>query len=109
MAITSEQALDMLPLVVDLYEKLEIDDYRKKLAEDNKGKRVDKTSVGIDLFKHIFKNSGKAKEEVFGIVAAVERKTVEDVKKQNFIVTLTSFKAIFTDKELIDFFKQAMQ
>ena len=107
--ISTEKAFDMLPSVVDLYDKLGVDDYRKKMAEDNKGKKLDQMTEGISLVKFILKNSGKAKEEVFEIVAVFEEKTVEEVKKQNFMITFNSFKAIFSDKEALSFFKQAIR
>ena len=107
--ISTEKAFDMLPSVVDLYDKLELDNYRKRVTEENKGKKLDEKTVGIDLFKFVLKNSSKVKEEVFEIVAVFEEKTVEEVKAQNFMLTIKSFKEIFTDKEALGFFKDAMR
>ena len=107
--INTSQAFDMLPSVVDLYDKLQIDTYRKKIAEENKGKKLDEKTVGIDLFKYVLKNSGKVKEEVFEIVAVFEEKPVEEIKAQNFMITVKSLKEIFTDKDTMGFFKQAMR
>jgi archaellum component FlaC len=109
MMLTTEKVFDMLPMVVDIYEKLELDIYRKKIAEENKGKAVDKNQVGIDAFKYIIKNIGKVKEEVFQIVAAFEEKTIEEIKNQSFTDTINSFKEIFSNKEAMHFFKQAVQ
>lgn len=50
----------------------------------------------------------KRKEDVFGILAVMNEKTVEEVAKQNFIMTLKQAKTAFKDKELIDFFKSCM-
>ena len=107
--INTEMAFDMLPAVVDLYDKLDIDVYIKKMSEENKGKKLDEKSLGINLFKFVLKNSSKVKNEVFEIVAVFEEKTVEEVKSQNFMLTIGTFKAIFTDKEAVSFFKQAMR
>lgn len=107
--LTTEQAFDMLPSFVDIYDTLDMDSYRKKFAEENKGKKLDQTTIGIDGFKYILRNSGKIKEEIFEIVAIFEDKTVEVIKKQNFLITMKSFKEIFTDKEAMDFFKSAMR
>ena len=107
--ISSEKAFDMLPSVVDLYDKLDLDNYRKKLAEETKGKILDEKTVGIDLMKFVLKNSGKIKNEVFEIVALFEEKTVEEVKAQNFMSTVNTFKNIFADKEAVSFFKDAIQ
>lgn len=107
--ITSEQAFDMLPSVVDIYEKLNLDEYRKELAEKNKGKVMDKMATGIEVFKFIFKNSGKVKNEVFEIVAIFDGKTVEEIKKQSFIKTVTTLKDVFSDTEAMNFFKKVVQ
>jgi len=105
----TEKAFDMLPSVVTLYDKLDLDAYRKKIAAKTKGKdENDKEALGIDLFKYILKNSTKVKEEVFEIVSIFEDKTVEEVKAQSFIKTVNTIKSIFSDKETMSFFKQAM-
>lgn len=50
----------------------------------------------------------KRKEDVFGILAVINEKTVEQIAKQNILVTLKQAKTAFKDKELIDFFKSCM-
>ena len=107
--VNSEQVFDMLPHVTDLYDKLDLDTYRKEMTQKYKGKEADKMEIGIEVFKYIFKNSHKVKEEVFSIVAVAEGKTIEEVKRQSFPKTILAIKTIFSDKELVDFFKQAMQ
>ncbi len=106
--ITNDMAFDMLPHAVDLFDKLELNEYRKIVSEKYQGKQMDKVEVGIEVFKHIVKNLGKAKQEVYSIVAIVEGKTAEDVQNQSFAKTIMTFKSILTDKETMDFFKQAM-
>jgi len=107
--LTTEQAFDMLPAVVDLYDKLDIDGYREKIAEENKGKKLDEMTIGVNLFKFVLKNSLKVKQEVFEIVAVFEGKTVDEIKNQNFMTTINSFKEIFMDKEAVNFFKSAIR
>jgi len=108
--ISSEKVFDMLPIVVDLYDKLDLDGYRKRIVEENKGKKdLNKEMLGIDMFKHILKNSKKVKEEVFEIVAIFGDITIEEAKAQSFSKTIGAIKEIVTDKETTDFLKQAMQ
>lgn len=108
--VSTEKAFDMLPAVVTLYDKLDIDKYRKELAAKNKGKKdVNVETLGIDLFKYILKNSGKVKEEVFEIVATFEGKTPDEIKEQPLPKTIVSFKDLFQDDETMDFLKQAMK
>ena len=108
--ISTEKIFDMLPSVVVLYEKLGIDGYRKRIAEENKGKKnINNEVIGINLLMYIMKNSVKVKEEVFEIVSIFEGKTVEEVKVQSFTKTLNTLKEIFSDTETTDFLKHAMQ
>ena len=48
---------------------------------------------------------GKKKNDVFGILAVLNEKTVEEISAQNIIVTMNQIKELSTDKDLIDFFK----
>jgi hypothetical protein len=105
--ISTDKVFDLLPSVTELYDKLDIDGYRKKIAEKSKGK-IDAEKLGIDLFKYVLKNSAKVKQEVFEIVAIFEGKTVEEIKAQNFMTTVNTLKDIFSDKETTDFLAQAM-
>ena len=107
--INTEMAFDMLPSVVDLYDKLDIDTYRKKMAEENKGKELDQTTLGINLVKYVLKNSGRVKNEVFEIVAVFEEKPVEEIKTQNFMVTVKSLKEILSDEEAMGLFRDAIR
>ncbi len=106
--LTNDQVFDMLPYVVDMWEKLDLDNYRKQVTAKNKGKEVDKIGMGIEVFKHILKNSGKVKEEIFSMVGVVEGKTSDEMRNQSFGKTLLTFKMILSDSEAMAFFKQAM-
>lgn len=106
--INTEKVFDMLPTVVDIWDKLDVDAYRKRIVEENKGKKLDAQSVGINLIKYILVNTPKVKEDFFNIVAIFDNKTVEEVKAQSFGETIKTVKDIFQDKELMDFFKEAV-
>jgi hypothetical protein len=45
------------------------------------------------------------KNDVFGIVGVLNGKTVDEIAKQNIIVTMKQIRDITKDKELLDFFK----
>lgn len=47
----------------------------------------------------------KRKTDLFGILGALNEKSVEEIAKQNIIKTMTQIKDISKDKELLDFFK----
>lgn len=98
--LNTEKIFDILPLISDLYDKLNIDEYRKNID-----KNEDLQTAGLKLFKYIFKNSKLIKEEIFEIVAIIEDKTTEEVKKQGIGSTLKTLKEIYEDEEINSFFK----
>ena len=111
--VTSEQAFDMLPYAVDIYEKLNIKEYAIEKAQEAKKSGKDanaiQTEVGEDIIKYIVKNSPKVKTEFFSIVAVACKKTLAEVKKQPPAETIKVFMEVFRDKDLLDFFKGGME
>lgn len=109
--LSTEKAFDILPFISDIYEKIDLKDFIASYQEKKKEDDVENRQLiaGLDLFSFIMKQSGKVKEEFFNIVAIAEDKKIEEVKSQSFALTLKTIKELFTDKELNDFFKQAMQ
>lgn len=47
----------------------------------------------------------KRKNDIFGILGALNDKSIEEIGKQNIIKTMSQIKDISKDKELLDFFK----
>lgn len=50
----------------------------------------------------------KRKADVFGILAALNEKTVEEIGKQNILATMAQVREIVKDKDLMDFFKSCV-
>ena len=107
--LSTDKAFDILPHIVDVYEKLDFDKYIKDKQKEYKKNPVSQTQAGIDLFKYIFRNASKIKSEIITIVAILQGKTEEEIAKQDFMQTINEVKNIFIDKETMDFFKQAVQ
>lgn len=109
--LSTEKAFEILPYISDIYEKIDLSEFIKKYQENKKEEDVANRQIiaGLDLFSFMMKQSGKVKEEFFNIVSIVEEKEIEEVKEQPFAKTLKTIKDLFTDKELSDFFKTAMQ
>ena len=107
MTISTEKAFDMLPHAVDIIEKLDI----KKYILDNQIKTKDEKLIkdkGFNMIMHILKNSAKVKKEVFQIVAIALEKNSDEVKKQPPGETISAFKKLMQDSELMSFFSNAM-
>lgn len=47
----------------------------------------------------------KRKNDIFGVLGALNDKSIEEIGKQNIIKTMSQIKDISKDKELLDFFK----
>lgn len=103
--ITTEQALDILPVFIDMVEKIGLEEYMKK----NKGKSSSAEEDGLKLIKYIAKNTKKVKPEIFEVVSIAESMPIEDVKKQSVFKTINTFKGILKEEGVSDFFAQAMQ
>ena len=50
----------------------------------------------------------KRKADVFGILAALNEKTAEEIGKQNIIATMAQVREVVKDKDLMDFFKSCV-
>ncbi|CAK7001925.1 hypothetical protein [Tissierella sp.] len=109
--LSTEKAFEILPYISDIYEKLDFREFIKKYQENKKEDDAERRQIiaGLDIFAFIMKQSGKVKDEFFNIVAIAEDKDIEEIKKQSFAKTLKTIKDLFTDKDLSDFFKTAMQ
>lgn len=97
--MTSEKMFDILPIVVEIYEELNIDGFRKTLPENTNSK-----DAGIKAFKYMLKNSSKVKQQVFEVVAVLADQTIEEVRAQNFFKTINTLKQLFESQEVQDFF-----
>lgn len=108
--LSTEKAFEILPYISDIYEKIDVAEFIKEY-KIKKGKNTEQNQViaGLDLFSFIFKQSNKVKNEIYNIVAIIEDKKAEEVKEQPFTKTLSTIKQLFTDKEIVGFFKQAME
>ena len=47
----------------------------------------------------------KRKDDLFGILGALNEKSVDEIAKQNVVVTMKQIRDISKDRELLDFFK----
>lgn len=103
--ISTEKVFDLLPIAVDLYEKLDFETFRKDLDPEGKSK----DEIGLSAFIFILRQSGKIKKEIFDMVAILDEKTPEEIKKQPFQKTVNALKKIFSEPDIADFFKQAVQ
>ena len=113
--ITTEKVFDILPDIIDMYEKIGLKDYNRKLATEYRKKYPDKPisdyqeEIGRDVIFYIIKNSKRAKNEFFKVISVLADVTEEEAKKQSLSQTLKIFNELLKDDELMDFFTTAMR
>lgn len=109
--LETEKAYDMLceltPHVESIVTDNElIEELRQEVDFSGCNTVIEKYTAIVGKFSKILPTlMKKKKDDIFSIVAIVNDVTIETVKKQNVLVTMTQIKELIQDKELIDFFK----
>lgn len=112
--LSTEKAISLFPLVGRVYKKLDKVEFAKQMEESKKTFTGEDMGIrqligGLDMFAYVLENADKIKGELIELVSIIEEKEYEEVRKQNFVITMVSLKKIFEDKELMGFFKLAMK
>jgi hypothetical protein len=112
--ITTDRAMDVLceitPNVANIVTDEELMAELKKAVDPNDvetkagllAKGVERVAKIVPI---ILK---KRKFDMFGILAALNEKTIEEIGKQNILVTMSQVRDIVKDKDLMDFFKSCV-
>lgn len=112
--LTTEKAVDVLCEITPYVSNIACDDEllaELKRAINVKGAttKAEMMALGVEkvskLVPIVLK---KRKGDLFGIVGALNDKTVEEVGKQNLIVTIGQIRDMIKDKDLIAFFKSCV-
>ena len=103
-----------LPVIIRLISKLDakpiIDKLKSmdfKSLDDGKGKLSPEDTVvlGLELIGELIPQLGRIENDIVPFIAAVKDVSVEEAGELDF---LTVLKEVFTDKELLSFFKSAL-
>ena len=109
--LSTERATDVLceltPHIANIVEDSELmESLRDAIDTDKVKTKAELIAIGAGkatrLIPIILK---KRRSDVYGILAVLNEKSVEDIAKQNFLVTMRQIKDMAKDKELVDFFK----
>lgn len=105
--MNTEQAFEcmvrLVPYVTEIEGDAQIVEMKKKMRE--KGEALTNADFMAAIYPLLMRDH---RDAVFGIVAAMTEKTVEEVKTQPYKETFAAIKAGFT-KELFDFFPFAVR
>lgn len=109
--LSTERATDVLceltPYIANIVEDSELmESLRDAIDTDKVKTKAELIAIGagkaIRLIPIILE---KRRSDVFGILAVLNEKSVEEIAKQNLLVTMRQIKNVSKDKELVDFFK----
>ena len=109
--ISTERAADLLceitPYISNIVTDEELlDELKKAIAPKGANTRAEFLALGLEKVNKIIPVVlKKRKNDVFGILGALNEKAVEEIAKQNFLATMRPIKEIIKDKELLDFFR----
>lgn len=109
--LSTERATDVLceltPYIANIVEDSALMESLRDAIDTEKVKtKAELIAIGAGkatrLVPIILKNR---RSDVYGILAVLNEKSVEEIAKQNLLVTMRQIKDVSKDKELIDFFK----
>ena len=108
---STDKAMDVLCEITPYIENIITDteliaELKKAINLDNAETMAAKMALAVakitKIIPILLKNR---KEDFYGILSALNEKSVEEIAKQNIIVTAMQIRDIAKDKELLDFFK----
>ena len=112
--LTTDKALDVLCEITPYIANIATDD--ELMAVIGKAvKREGMTRAGVlllgaeKLTKMVPVLLKTHRDDVYGVVAAVNGKTVDEIREQNVIKTAAQIVEVIKDKELLDFFKSCAE
>jgi hypothetical protein len=112
--ITTDRAMDVLceitPNVANIVTDEELMAELKKAVDPNDVEtKAGLLAKGVERVANIVPIIlKKRKFDMFGILAALNEKTIEEIGKQNILVTMAQVRDVVKDKDLMDFFKSCV-
>ena len=82
---------------------------KRKVKLPEGSSRADFLNIGMEKVNKIVPILlKKRRADIYGIVAVLNGKTIEEIGKQSFLATASQIREIFKDRDLIDFFKSCV-
>lgn len=109
--LTTDESLDALIVLTPYINNILIDqelgeELRRKIDPERLKSKAETMLAGAErintLVPIVLK---KHRADVYGILSVLNRKTPEEVGKQNFLVTAIQIREAVKDRDLVDFFK----
>lgn len=111
---STDKALDVFCELVPYIDRILVDEelvaeIKRKVKLPEGSSRADFLNIGMEKANKIVPILlKKRRADIYGIVAVLNGKTIEEIGKQSFLATASQIKEIFKDRDLIDFFKSCV-
>ena len=111
---STDKALDVFCELVPYIDRILVDEelvaeIKRKVKLPEGSSRADFLNIGMEKVNKIVPILlKKRRADVYGIVAVLNGKTIEEIGKQSFLATASQIREIFKDRDLIDFFKSCV-
>ena len=114
--LTTDEALDVFceltPHINDIISDEElVEEIKRKIDNNGDGElsRIEMLRFGVDKINKIIPIVLKKKRDgLLGIIAVMTDSELEDIKKQNIIITLAQMRDLAKDKDLMDFVRSCL-
>ena len=114
--MTTDETMDILvditPSVMEIVQDEELVKLFKDSIKPTKGMKKEEIqkmamAKGIEKISKIIPMLlSNHRINIYNILSAINKKTVDEIKKQSPIITINEIKELFQDKDLINFFSQ---
>ena len=109
MNLTGEQAIELIPHLVAIFEKIDLANHIAKSKITAVKDETELEAKGIELAIYVVKRLPEVKHEVFSAAGILSGKSAEEIAKEPISTTINALRVIFQDKETMGFFTSAMQ
>lgn len=112
--LSTDKATDILieltPFICGIASDEElIFEIKRKVKPTGNETRADMLTIGANKITNLVPIVlQKHKEDVFGILSVIGEKTIDEIREQNILVTISQVVEITKDKDLMDFFKSCV-
>lgn len=112
--LSTDRALDVFCELVPYIDSILVDEeligeIKRKVKLPEGSSRADFLNIGVEKVNKIVPILLKKKRgDIYGILSILNDKPVEEIGKQNFLVTASQVRDVLKDRDLIDFFKSCV-
>ena len=111
---STDKALDVLCELVPYIDNILVDEeliaeIKRKVKLPEGASRADYLNIGLEKVNKIVPILLKKKRgDIYGILSVLNETPIEEMGKQNVLVTASQLREVLKDRDLIDFFKSCV-